>query len=38
VARRATSRLLALIDGTAEPGPVAEYFAPELVLRASTHR
>jgi LacI family transcriptional regulator len=38
VARRATSRLLALIDGTAEPGPVTEYFAPELVLRASTHR
>jgi len=38
VARRATRRLLALIDGTAEPGPVAEYFQPELLLRASTNR
>jgi LacI family transcriptional regulator, galactose operon repressor len=38
VARQATSRLLALIDGTAEPGPITEYFQPELVLRASTNR
>ncbi|MBX3078211.1 MAG: LacI family DNA-binding transcriptional regulator [Salinibacterium sp.] len=37
-ARRATTRLLSLIDGTAEPGPIAEYFQPELVLRASTNR
>ncbi|MHA7984665.1 LacI family DNA-binding transcriptional regulator [Rathayibacter sp. CAU 1779] len=38
VARRSTSRLLALLDGTAEPGPVVEYTQPELVLRASTNR
>jgi len=38
IARRATQRLLALIDGTAEPGPVTEYFAPELVLRGSMNR
>jgi LacI family transcriptional regulator len=38
VASRATSRLLALIDGTAEPGQVTEYFQPDLLLRASTNR
>lgn len=38
IARRATQRLLALIDGTAEPGPVTEYFPPELVLRGSMNR
>jgi len=38
VARRATSRLLSLIDGTAAPGTVTEYFQPELVLRGSTNR
>lgn len=38
VARRATSRLLALIDGTAEPGPITEYFQPDLLLRTSTNR
>jgi LacI family transcriptional regulator len=37
VAHRATSRLLALLDGTAEPGPIIEYTRPELVLRASTN-
>lgn len=38
VAQRATQRLLDLINGTAAPGPVAEYFPPELLLRGSTHR
>lgn len=38
IARRAMSRLLSLIEGTAEPGPVAEYFPPELVLRGSMNR
>jgi len=38
VARRATSRLLSLLDGTAQPGIVNEYIQPELVLRASTNR
>lgn len=38
IARRSTLRLLALIDGTAEPGPVSEYFQPELVLRGSMNR
>ena len=38
IARRAMRRLLALIEGTAEPGPVAEYFPPELVLRGSMNR
>lgn len=38
IARRAIGRLLALIEGTAEPGPVAEYFPPELVLRGSINR
>ncbi len=38
VARSATSRLLKLIDGTAEPGQITELFQPELVLRASTQR
>lgn len=37
VARKATRRLLALLDGTAEPGRVIEYLPPEIVLRASTH-
>ena len=37
IARRATSRLLSLLDGTAEPGHQVEYFPPELVLRASTN-
>lgn len=37
LARRATSRLLSLLDGTAEPGSVTELFQPELVLRASTN-
>jgi LacI family transcriptional regulator len=36
IARRASTRLLALLDGTAAPGPVVEYIQPELVLRAST--
>lgn len=36
VARSSTTRLLSLIQGTAEPGVVEQYFAPELVLRAST--
>ncbi|MGL3148927.1 LacI family DNA-binding transcriptional regulator [Microbacterium sp. A82] len=38
IARRATKRLLALIDGSAEPGPITEYFAPELVLRGSMNQ
>lgn len=38
VAKRATTRLLTLLDGTAEPGRVTEYFQPELLLRASTNR
>ncbi|WP_298862594.1 LacI family DNA-binding transcriptional regulator [uncultured Microbacterium sp.] len=38
VARLATTRLLSLLDGTAEPGPVVEYIPPELILRASTQR
>lgn len=38
IARRAIGRLLTLIEGTAEPGPVAEYFPPELVLRGSMNR
>jgi len=38
VARRASTRLLALLDGTAEPGKVVDYIQPELVLRASTNR
>lgn len=38
VARRASTRLLALLDGTAEPGYVTDYIQPELVLRASTNR
>jgi len=38
VARRASTRLLALLDGTAEGRPVLDYIQPELVLRASTHR
>lgn len=37
VARRATTRLLSLLDGTAEPGAVTEYSQAELVLRASTN-
>lgn len=37
VARKATARLLSLLDGSAEPGPVAEYIEPELMLRASTN-
>ncbi|MFV0254128.1 MAG: LacI family DNA-binding transcriptional regulator [Beutenbergiaceae bacterium] len=35
VAARATTRLLALIDGASEP-PVSHYVAPELVFRRST--
>ena len=38
VARRASTRLLALLDGAAEREPVLEYVQPELVLRASTNR
>lgn len=38
VARRASTRIFALLDGTAEPGPVVDYIQPELVLRASTNR
>lgn len=38
VARLATTRLLSLLDGTAEPGAVVEYIRPELILRASTPR
>lgn len=38
IARHATGRLLALINGTAEPGPVTKYFPPELVLRGSMKR
>jgi LacI family transcriptional regulator len=38
VARLAPTRLLSLLDGTAEPGPVVEYIPPELILRASTQR
>jgi LacI family transcriptional regulator len=38
IARRAGARLLALLAGTAEPGPITEYIQPELVLRASTNR
>ncbi|SDL65552.1 LacI family DNA-binding transcriptional regulator [Tessaracoccus oleiagri] len=36
-ARRATSRLLALIDGSATAEVVEQYLAPELVHRASTN-
>lgn len=36
VATGATRRLLALIDGSAEPGRIAELFTPEIVVRAST--
>lgn len=38
IARRATERMLSLIDGSADPGPVTEYFHPELVLRGSMNR
>ncbi len=38
VARRATTRLLSLLDGTATPGTVTELIQPELQLRASTNR
>ncbi|MGN6274248.1 MAG: LacI family DNA-binding transcriptional regulator [Protaetiibacter sp.] len=38
VARRASTRLLQLLDGTAEPGRVVDYIQPELVLRGSTNR
>ncbi|MGN7977919.1 LacI family DNA-binding transcriptional regulator [Microbacterium sp. 22195] len=38
IARRATRRLLDLIDGTAEQGPLTEYFQPELLLRGSMNR
>lgn len=38
VARRAITRLLAALDGTAEAGPVTEFVEPELVIRASTAR
>jgi LacI family transcriptional regulator len=38
VARRATARLFALLDGTATPDRVTEIIQPELVLRASTNR
>ncbi|GAB3630677.1 LacI family DNA-binding transcriptional regulator [Microbacterium shaanxiense] len=37
VARRATTRMLSLLDGTATSGPVAEYIQPEIMLRASTN-
>lgn len=36
VARSATTRLLSLLDGTADPQPVHEFFPPDLVLRGST--
>lgn len=38
VARRASTRLLQLLDGSADPGKVVEYIQPELVLRGSTNR
>ena len=38
IARGAVARLLARLDGTAEPGIVTERFEPELVLRGSTAR
>jgi LacI family transcriptional regulator len=38
VARKASTRLLELLDGAAEREPVVEYIQPELVLRASTNR
>lgn len=38
VARKASSRLLELLDGAAAGQPVVEYIQPELVLRASTNR
>lgn len=38
VAHRATGRLLDLINGTATPGPIVEYFQAELLLRTSTQR
>ena len=38
VARKASTRLLALLDGAAELEPVIDYIQPELVLRASTNR
>jgi len=37
LARRAVSRLLSLLDGTADPGPVTELFPSELMLRASAN-
>jgi len=37
MADRATKRMLALLDGTAEPGTQVEYFSPDLVLRGSTN-
>ncbi|MCS3844551.1 LacI family DNA-binding transcriptional regulator [Microbacterium sp. AK031] len=36
VARRATQRLLALLNGTATEGVVADYLEPDVMLRAST--
>jgi LacI family transcriptional regulator len=38
VARKASTRLLELLDGAAGREPVVEYIQPELVLRASTNR
>jgi hypothetical protein len=38
VARKASTRLLALLDGGADLEPVIDYIQPELVLRASTNR
>lgn len=38
VARRASRRLLSLLDGTSEHGRVTEYIQPDLVLRASMNR
>lgn len=38
VARRASTRLLQLLDGTADAGRVVDYIQPELVLRGSTNR
>jgi DNA-binding LacI/PurR family transcriptional regulator len=38
VARKASTRLLELLDGAAEREPVVEYIQPELILRASTNR
>ena len=37
LARRATARLLALLDGSAEPGTVTKLFLPEILFRGSTN-